>query len=90
MTPRRVVLTNGAQHDMRRLDRQVLARVLAGVQRFADTGAGDVRRLEGQAGQIAPFRLRVGDWRVWFDLDDDAGTLTVLRVRARGSAYGDL
>jgi mRNA interferase RelE/StbE len=48
--------------DMRRLDRQVAARITATLERYAETGQGDVRQLEG-----APrWRLRVGDWRVIF------------------------
>ncbi len=53
------------------------------VERLAETGAGNVKRLQG----IDPpeFRLRVGDYRVRFHTD--GATVTVLRVRNRREAY---
>ena len=33
------------------------------------------------------YRLRVGDWRILYDLDDDLCVLTVERIRPRGVAY---
>jgi len=43
----------------------------------------NVRTLTGRPG----FRLRVGDWRVIYDLDDTLRILAVERVAPRGSAY---
>jgi len=48
--------------------------------------AGDVRALTGSSGE---FRLRVGDWRVRYELDVEAEQLIVLRVLPRGRAYRD-
>jgi len=38
-------------------------------------------------GVLRQWRLRVGDWRVLFTLDDAARTMIVLRVLPRGGAY---
>lgn len=43
----------------------------------------DVKRLTGRAG----FRLRVGDWRVIYELDDKVRVLAVEDVRHRREAY---
>jgi hypothetical protein len=55
---KRVVLSIQAKVDLAALDRTVALRILAAVQRFASTGAGNVQGLRG----IHPpeFRLRVG------------------------------
>jgi len=45
-----------------------------------------VRALTGSPGE---FRLRVGDWRVRYELDIEAELLIVLRVLPRGRAYRD-
>jgi mRNA interferase RelE/StbE len=45
---------------------------------------GDTKRLVGGSGL---WRLRVGDWRVIFERDDQARLVTVLAVYARGGAY---
>lgn len=66
-------------------DRKLLERIVRAVARFADTGYGDVRKLEGTDRE---YRLRVGEWRVRFDLTDDNAML-VLRVLPRGGAYRD-
>ena len=80
---KRVVLSLQAKGDLGALDRAVALRILAAVQRFASTGAGNVQGLRG----IHPpeFRLRVGDWRVRFH--DHGDWIDVLRVRNRKDAY---
>ncbi len=80
-----VVWTRPAVDDLRRLDRKLTDRIRAAVRRFATTGHGDVKRLQG----IDPpeWRLRVGDWRVLFVFDHPTSTLHVLHVLSRGDAY---
>jgi mRNA-degrading endonuclease RelE of RelBE toxin-antitoxin system len=75
--------TETALDDMAALDKGIARRVKQAVERFADTGAGNVKRLQG----IDPpeYRLRVGDYRVRFHLADE--TVHVLRVRNRREAY---
>ena len=80
---REVEWAETALEDMAALDKGIARRVKQAVERFADTGAGSVKRLQG----IDPpeYRLRVGDYRVRFHLDDE--TVRVLRVRNRREAY---
>jgi mRNA-degrading endonuclease RelE of RelBE toxin-antitoxin system len=42
-----VVLTGSARRDVRRLDPPVASRILDALIRFADTGQGDITRLQG-------------------------------------------
>lgn len=70
---------------IKRRDRVTAGRITAALQRFADTGLGDVRKLEGGVGE---YRLRVGTWRVLFVLEDDGRTIVVARVVPRRDAYG--
>ena len=69
--------------DMADLDKRIARRVKKSVERFAETGAGNVKRLQ----DIDPpeFRLRVGDYRVRFHQDND--TMRILRGRNRREAY---
>ena len=80
---REVEWTGTALDDMAALDKGIARRVKQAVERFADTGAGSVKRLQ----DIDPpeYRLRVGDYRVRFHIDDE--TVRVLRVRNRREAY---
>ena len=54
---------------MAALDKGIARRVKQGVERFAETGTGDVKRLEPP---LTGFRLRCGDYRVFFDLKDES------------------
>ena len=80
---REVEWAGTALEDMAALDKRIARRVKQAVERFADTGAGNVKRLQG----IDPpeYRLRVCDYRVRFHLEDEA--VQVLRVRNRREAY---
>jgi mRNA interferase RelE/StbE len=37
--------------------------------------------------QVSLRRVRVGDWRVLYEIDDAARTVRVVAVRHRGKAY---
>ena len=80
---KRVVVSGQAQTDLAGLDRTITLRLIAAINRFAATGAGNIQGLRG----IHPpeFRLRVGDWRVRFH--DHGDWIDVLRVRNRKDAY---
>lgn len=69
--------------DMADLDKGIARRVKQSVERFAKTGAGNVKRLQDM--DPPEFRLRVGDYRVRFHQDND--TMHILRVRNRREAY---
>jgi mRNA interferase RelE/StbE len=78
------VVTPAARRDLRRLDPPIRRRIVSALDRFiADPRAGDIRKI-ADAGE---WRLRVGDWRVRFDFDDDALVVVVTRVLPRGRAY---
>jgi mRNA interferase RelE/StbE len=72
-----------ALEDMAALDKGIARRVKQAVERFADTGAGNVKRLQS----IDPpeYHLRVGDYRVRFHMEEE--TVRILRVRNRREAY---
>lgn len=75
--------TETSLDDMAALDKGIARRVKNAVERFAATGAGNVKRLQ----DIDPpeYRLRVGDYRVRFELEKEI--MRVLRVRNRREAY---
>ena len=70
-----VTWTHDSRRALRRLPPAVRVEIEAKIDRFARTGAGDVRRLKGRAG----IRLRIGDWRVIF-----IETSTAVKIRAVG------
>lgn len=77
--------TPRALKDLRKLDGSIRSRVVASVERYAQSGEGDVLQLT----DIDPpeYRLRVGDWRVRFHRDSTRAILILLRVLPRDKAY---
>ena len=63
-----------------KMAKQIQKRILAIAEDPANRDA-DVRPLTNRPG----FRLRVGDWRVIFSMDENA--LDVLAVETRGDVY---
>jgi mRNA interferase RelE/StbE len=81
----RVVVDDRARKDLRRIDPQIRKRILNAIARLA-RGAeltGDVKRLQGSH----EYRLRVGDWRVRFERQDQRLVIVIVRVLPRGRAY---
>jgi len=74
--------SKGARKDLDRLDADVAKRVVRAVDQLAETGQGDVKKLKGMGGLL---RLRVADWRVFFQVQDE--WLLVLEVVHRSDAY---
>jgi mRNA interferase RelE/StbE len=72
-----------ARADLRKLDRETAMRILLAVTRYGDAGEGDVKMLTDREGL---YRLRVGKWRVFFDLDSP-NTMRIHGIDNRGQAY---
>ena len=82
---RTIVWSVESVKDMDGLQRNMRERILSALHRLAINGAGDVKQLRGMSGEY--YRLRVGEYRVIFRRNPTAGTVIILRVRARGGAY---
>ena len=79
---KRIVWTGLAKADVRRLDKLAAMRILAALHRFAESGVGDIKALQGRP----ELRLRVGDYRVFFVVPA-SDTLEIRRVLHRSEAY---
>ncbi len=78
---KRIIWTDPAKLDVRRLDKSTALRVFAALQRFAETGEGDVKALQ----ERDELRLRIADYRLFFIFSSD--TIEVRRVLHRREAY---
>ena len=79
---KRIVWTDPARSDIRSLSRPTAMHVFSVLHRFAESGLGDVKALQGRD----ELRLRVDDFRVFF-VCPDADTIEIRRVRHRAEAY---
>lgn len=73
---------------MRRLARELLPRILARMQGLADNPRPlGVERIQGTQGG---HRVRVGDYRILYTIDDAQQVVTIARVRHRRDVYRGL
>jgi mRNA interferase RelE/StbE len=81
--------TTAALREVRKLDHQVARRVLVAVSKLATQPrpAGS-RPIAGQPSGM--MRLRVGDYRVIYQIEDERIVITIVRVAHRREAYRDL
>ncbi len=79
---KRIVWTDPAKSDVRRLSKPVAIHIFSALLRFAQSGVGNVKTVQGGD----ELRLRIGDYRLFF-VCPDADTLEIRRVRHRGEAY---
>jgi mRNA-degrading endonuclease RelE of RelBE toxin-antitoxin system len=83
MPPYRIEWLDEAAADVRSIDRDIAMRIFECILRFSRTGAGDVNTLHGD--MTGSFRLRFGDYRVLFTIED--GAMRIFGVRHRSEAY---
>jgi mRNA interferase RelE/StbE len=77
----KIVFTAAATRQWLKLSPDARRRLDIKLSAFAQTGQGDIKRHKGRAGA----RLRVGDWRVVFYIEDD--TIVVAAVGHRREIY---
>jgi len=68
-----------------RREPELAARLRAAIYRYAATGHGGVTKLQGRS----DYRLRVGAWRVVFDLDQARRLVIVGAIGPRKDIYRD-
>ncbi len=80
---KRIVWTEPARIDVRALDKPTAMRILSALHRFAESGTGDVKALQGERREL---RLRIRDYRLFF-VYAAADTIEIRRVLHRKEAY---
>ncbi len=79
---KRIVWSDPAKGDVRSLSKPIAMHIISALHRFAESGAGDVKALQGRE----ELRLRIGDYRLFF-VCADPDTIEVRRVHHRSEAY---
>jgi mRNA interferase RelE/StbE len=81
----RVTITRSAEKDLKRLDRQVKNRLINEILALAQNP-----RPHGCRKVISEqhlWRIRSGDWRIGYEIDDPAKELTIIRIGHRNEFY---
>lgn len=82
-----VIIHRKAEKILKRLDGDLRERVRTAIRELADEPRPmGVKKL---AGYENLFRIRVGDWRIIYAVENDTLIVLVLEISTRGGAYRD-
>jgi len=85
VTVYRVLLERGAERDLARLSSEIHDRVIAAIQALTNNPRPPgCRKLVGSKND---WRIRVGDYRVIYEIADEIRLVRVNRVRHRREVY---
>jgi mRNA interferase RelE/StbE len=80
-----VSITNRAERDLRKLDRQIKNRVTKCILGLAnDPRPAGCLKVQSEEGV---WRVRVGDWRVAYTVEDTSQEILVIRIAHRSEFY---
>jgi mRNA interferase RelE/StbE len=71
-----------AMKDLRSIAKSDATRILEKIEEMSDNLHGDVKHLTNYT---PSYRLRVGKWRVLFEIENDV--LAIQRIKLRSKAY---
>ena len=78
-----VIWAQDARASLRAINKETALQILHCLDRYLRTRVGDVAKLKPP---LAGFRLRCGDYRLFFDSKDES-TIQITSVRNRRDAY---
>ena len=78
----RIKYAVGVVKELEKMSPDIARRVRSKIERMSDGRAGDVKRLTNFSPE---YRLRVGDWRILFNVVKD--TLMIEHISHRSDAY---
>lgn len=80
--PREIEIRNKAEKDLKAIPKRDGERIAKAIIALQSGAAGDIKRLTNFTPE---YRLRVGDWRVLFEMDTKK--ITIYRILHRREAY---
>ena len=80
-----VYLERAAEQDLRRLPAEVFYRIMPRIRALADEPRPP--GCHKLMGSTSDWRIRIGDYRVLYEIDETERSVRVFRVRHRREAY---
>jgi mRNA interferase RelE/StbE len=81
-----IVFTKQADRTLRKMSRNTARLIREKLDQLAQDPYArnpNLTRLQGRPG----YRLRVGDWRIIYEIENDRLVILVLKIAPRGGAY---
>jgi len=81
----KITITRSAEKDLKKLDREIKNRLVNEILSLAtDTRPHGCRKVLSEKHL---WRIRSGDWRIGYEIDDSAKEVTVIRIGHRSEFY---
>lgn len=81
----RVSITRRAEKDLKRIERAIKNRIVTAILNLKDEPRPiGCRKIKSEEGT---WRIRIGDWRVGFIIDDELEEIKVIRIAHRKEFY---
>lgn len=85
-TPYRVLLGPRARRDLKKLDPRVSKRLDRTILKLGhEPYPSGIRKLIAK--DVAQYRIRIGDYRILYDIDESAKAVVILRIGHRREIY---
>ncbi|MCI0639239.1 MAG: type II toxin-antitoxin system RelE/ParE family toxin [Gemmataceae bacterium] len=85
MNPSKILFARSARKDLEALPAQTQERILDAIETLEqDPRPSGCKKLKGTKNT---FRIRVGDYRVIYEIQDDEIVVFIVRIRHRKDAY---
>ena len=81
----RIVLARSAIRELSRVPNPTKDRVTLAIEHLADEPRP--RGVEKLSGHNSLYRIRVGHYRIIYQIDDSKRVIDTVRIRTRGAAY---
>ena len=80
-----VSLERAAERDLRRLSAKIFGRIIPEIRALGkNPRPHGCRKITGSK---SDWRIRIGDYRVIYEIDDNSNIVRVMRIRHRRQAY---
>ena len=76
---------SSSEHDLRKIDKQYIPRILDAIESLADNPfpSQSKKLKDSESG----FRLRIGDYRIIYQVDSEKKEIIIYHLRHRKDAY---
>lgn len=73
------------EHDLKRIDRQYISKILDAIESLAENPF-PIQSIKMKSSELS-YRLRIGDYRVIYQVDTENKVVTIYHARHRKDAY---
>ena len=81
----KIDLKGSSEHDLRNIDRQYISRIFSAIESLAENPFPiQSRKMKGSE---SSYRLRMGDYRIIYQVDTENKIIVIYHARHRKNAY---